>query len=84
MITKKHYTLDGRHPEDAIYKERMLIQEFQRMLDRRFENLAQDLRLTEEGENLLFDYIYNNGDEDIEFEDYLSRLDVDYSEIFKK
>lgn len=84
MITKKHYTLDGRHPEDAIYKERMLIQEFQRMLEKRFDNLVQDLRLTEEGENLLFDYIYNNGDEDIEFEDYLGRLDTDYSEIFKK
>lgn len=84
MITEQHYTRLNEHPEDRIFKDKEYINRLQKHIDEVYEKLALDLRLNEEGKDLLFDYLYNC-DEDIEFEDYLYKLGFRYDEIaFKK
>jgi hypothetical protein len=82
MIKKKHYTPQGEHPEDRIFRDKEFINRLQKHLDAVYEKLAYDLRLNEKGKDWLFDYIYN-WDEQIEFEEYLDRYDVEYAELIK-
>lgn len=81
MITKKYYTVDGEHPEDKIFRDKEYINRLQRHINSVFDLLAYDLRLNEEGKELLFDYIYNE-DKDIEFETFLENLGLRYDEIY--
>lgn len=81
-ITEKHYTSFGEHPEDRIFRDREYIQRIHRYVDSVYDLLANDLRLNEEGQEFLFDYVYNSED-NIEFEEYLERLNVKYCDLVK-
>jgi hypothetical protein len=82
-ITKEHYTKFKEHPEDRIFRDREYIQRLQRHIDSVYELLAADLRLNEEGTDWLFDYVYNEDNKDIEFEEYLEKYNVEYEDIVK-
>lgn len=83
MITKKHYTKDGRHPEDVIYQERQFIHEINKIIDSKFEKLTKDLNLNESGKDWLFDYIYNCDDETISFDEFLNEAGLEYTDFIK-
>jgi hypothetical protein len=83
MITKKHYTKDGKHPEDIIYHERQFIREINGIVNNKFEKLVKDLRLDEAGADWLFDYIYNCDDETISFDEFLNEAGLEYTEFVK-
>lgn len=83
MITRKHYTKDGRHPEDVIYQERKFIREINQIVNAKFDKLAQDLKLDEAGTDWLFDYIYNCDNESVSFDEYLAEAGLDYADIVK-
>ena len=82
-ITKKHYTHRGEHPEDRIYRDREYIKRLQEHIDYVYDLLKHDLRLNEKGNDWLFDYIYNEEDTNVEFEEYLAKYNVRYDELVK-
>ncbi len=81
MITEQHYTRQNEHPEDRIYKDKEYINRLQKHIDSIYEELARDLRLTDEGKEHLFDFVYNEDRKELEFEDYLNRFGYRYDEI---
>jgi hypothetical protein len=81
-VTKKHYTPQGDHPEDRIFRDREYIHRLQRHIDTVYDELEKDLGIREEG-NWLFDFIYNE-DRLIEFEDYLREHRIQYKDIVSK
>ena len=83
MITKKHYTKEGRHPEDVIYQERQFIREINKIIDSKFDKLTKDLNLDDAGKDWLFDYIYNCDDETVSFDEYLNEAGIKYTDFFK-
>ena len=85
MITEQHYTRQNQHPEDRIFKDKEYINRLQKHIDEVYEELARDLRVNMEGKDYLFDYIFNEDDNDLEFEDYLNKLGHRYDEMtFRK
>jgi hypothetical protein len=78
-ITEEHYTLDGDHPEDRIFRDKEYINRLQRHIDSVYELLAYDLGLNEKGKEFLFDYIYNE-DHELEFDEYLAKRNLSYDE----
>ena len=68
----KYYTPSNEHPEDAIYKVKTFINELQTVQEKYFARLVSDLQLNKTGEEFLFDYIYNSGDE--KFDDFCHYL----------
>jgi hypothetical protein len=82
-ITKSHYTKFDEHPEDRIFRDREYIQRLQKHIDSVYETLATDLRLNEQGTDWLFDYVFNEDNKDIEFEEYLEKYNVKYCDIVK-
>jgi len=80
-ITKEHYTKFNEHPEDRIFRDREYIQRLQRHIDSVYDLLANDLRLNQKGQEWLFDYVFNEGNNDIEFEEYLEKYNVKYKDI---
>jgi predicted metal-dependent HD superfamily phosphohydrolase len=80
-ISDKHYTPQGDHPEDRIYRDKAYIKRLQQHIDEVYTALEKDLNL-KENQNWLFDYIYNE-DENFEFEDYLSKYKVEYKTLVK-
>lgn len=76
-MNKIKYTPDGQHPEDAIFKAKTFINELQKVQEEYFIKLSKDLNLTKEGEEWLFDYVYNEPD------DTYDGFDL-YLEDFKK
>jgi hypothetical protein len=82
-MNKSHYTKDGRHPEDVIYKEREFIREINSIVNGKFEKLVKDLRLDEAGSDWLFDYIYNCDDETISFDEFLNEAGLEYNDFVK-
>jgi len=83
MITKKHYTKEGRHREDVIYQERQFIREINQIVNAKFDKLANDLRLDEAGKDWLFDYIYNCDNESVSFDEYLAEAGLEYTDFTK-
>ena len=80
MITTQHYSRLNEHPEDRIFRDKEYIKRLYKHLDDIYNEACRDLRLTDEGKDFLFDYIYNE-ERDIEFEDYLNDLGIRYDEI---
>ena len=78
-IGREHYTHQGEHPEDRIYRDKEYIQRLQNHVDCIYDSLAKDLKLNGKGYDWLFDFIYNC-DENIQFEEYLARFDVKYED----
>ena len=80
-INQNHYTSFGEHPEDRIFRDREYIQRLHRHLDSVYDLLANDLRLNQKGQDFLFDYVFNEDSNDIEFEEYLDKYGVKYEDI---
>lgn len=82
-MNKKYYTPDNSHPEDAIHKAKSFINELQKVQEDYFGKLITDLNLTKEGEDWLFDYIYNiSADEEYDdFSHYLESFKKKYEEM---
>ena len=81
------YTPEGKHPEDAIYEVKMFFNKLKDVQDDYFERLSKGLNLTEEGKDLLFDYIYNIDNENDEIDDfahYLETLNKKYQKLIMK
>lgn len=81
------YTSDGRHPEDVIHEFKTFINKLSEVQDDYYEKLCKSLNLNSEGENLLFDYIYNvnNQEQQVDdFVDYLENLNKDYEDFINK
>lgn len=79
VISKIHYTPQGDHPEDRIYRDREYIRRLREHMDEVYDSLEKDLGV-KEGDNWLFDFVHNE-DRNIEFEEYLAERGVDYAEI---
>ena len=82
----KNYTPDGQHPEDAIFKAKTFINELQKVQEDYFNKLVQNLNITKEGEDWLFDYVYNSTDEDKYdgFDHYLEDFKKKYDDMIVK
>jgi hypothetical protein len=80
-----HYTPNGLHPDDAIWKTQSFIRELSKVQDAYFQNLVEELKLTSKGADYLFDFIYNGNDDDDSFDsfaDYLSKYSrCDYEDL---
>ena len=78
------YTPEGKHPEDAIFEVKMFFNKLKDVQDDYFERLSNGLQLTEEGKDLLFDYIYNIDNESDQIDDffyYLETLGKNYKDF---
>lgn len=72
----------NRHPEDLIYENKKFISELSKVQDLYFTTLVEELGLNKDGEEWLFDYIYNASDESYEsFEHYLEQHGRKYEEF---
>jgi len=84
-MNKKNYTKTGQHPDDAIIKVKEFINELQKVQEKYYNDLVDDLNIDNELNDWLFDYIYNE-DADIElmFTEYLEDLNKKYEDFVKK
>lgn len=82
MITEQHYTRQNEHPEDRIFRDKEYINRLQKHIDEVYEELARDLRVNMDGKDYLFDYIFNEDDNDLEFEEYLNKHGKEYNRLF--
>jgi len=73
------------HPEDEIYKIKNFTNELRIVQESYFNNLVSSLKLTKEGEDFLFDYIYNHDFEEFDdFVDYLNSYNKKYEDFVIK
>ena len=80
-----YYTKTGQHPDDAINKIKVFINELQVVQEQYFKELVSELGIVGELDDRLFDYIYNE-EPDIElmFTEYLENVNVRYEDFVKK
>jgi hypothetical protein len=81
------YTPEGKHPEDAIYEVKEFFIKLLDVQEDYFQRLSNQLKLTKEGEEYLFDYIYNVNNENQQIDDfahYLETLNKKYKDLIKK
>ena len=78
------YTPQGEHPEDRIFKDRAFIKELEKVQYAYYEKLVADLNINKEGSDLLFDYVYNNDEESLSFEEWLHTISLSYESFIKK
>lgn len=84
-MNNKYYTPDGMHPEDAINKVKTFINELQNVQEEYFKKLVSDLSLNKDGEDWLFDYIYNVSDNDYDgFDHYMEDFKKKYEDLVTK
>lgn len=67
-LKKEIYTLDDRHPEDAIYEVTKFIRKLGEVQDEQFDKLCKNLKIPNSSTEL-FDFIYNSSEES--FDDYI-------------
>lgn len=77
---ESNYTPLGEHPEDRIFKDKEFINRLSEVQNSYFEKLSNDLKLSEEGSNLLFDYVYNE-EHDLCFDEWLAKLGINYQSL---
>ena len=63
-MNKSSYTNSNTHPDDEIFRVKTFINELQQVQETYYQALRQNLRIDEEGESFLFDYVYNADEED--------------------
>lgn len=63
-MNTENFTKSNRHPDDVIFETKAFLNELSKIQNQYFENLLQDLNLSEEGEGWLFDFIFNGDEED--------------------
>lgn len=81
-MNKSHYTLQDEHPEDRIFKDKEFITRLSTVQEETFQRLVDDLGLNKRGDELLFDYIFNENDQ-IEFSEYLEKFGIKYEDYLK-
>ena len=80
-----YYTFTGQHPDDAINKVKVFINELQKVQEHYFKELLNGLGITEELDDRLFDYIYNEEpDVELMFTEYLEDVNIKYEDFVKK
>jgi hypothetical protein len=63
-----------RHPEDLIFEKKKFITELSNVQEIYLSILVEDLGLNKEGEEWLFDYVYNSSEDEYDdFGDYLEK-----------
>jgi len=73
------------HPEDEIYKVKTFINELQKVQEEYFTKLVENLNLSKEGEDWLFDYIHNSDKNEFDdFQHYLNDFNKKYEDMIKK
>lgn len=84
-MNTKNYTKSNRHPDDAIFETKTFLNELSKIQNQYFENLLQDLNLSEEGEGWLFDFIFNGDEEDNKmlFTEFLEDRNKKYEDFCK-
>ena len=70
------YTPKGKHPEDAIYEVKTFVNKLQDVQEDYVQRLSKGLKLTQEGEEFLFDYIYNIDNKNREIDDFAHYLEI--------
>ena len=81
------YTPEGKHPEDAIYEVKTFINKLQDVQEDYVQRLSKGLKLTQEGEEYLFDYIYNIDNKNREIDDFAHYLEIlgrNYNDLINK
>jgi hypothetical protein len=78
----RHYTPQGQHPEDRIYADKQYINRLQEHMQHVFRRLTQDLRINKEGEEMLFDFVFNE-EKPMEFSDLLAQAGISYASLIK-
>lgn len=81
------YTPEGKHPEDAIHEVKSFFDKLTDVQNDYFERLSKGLNLTEDGKDLLFDYVYNVSNDDQKIDDfghYLETLNKNYEDLIQK
>jgi hypothetical protein len=63
-----------KEQQELIKKNHFLIQELGRMQELYFETLSDELGLNKKGNDLLFDFLFNQPEDKESFEDYLQKL----------
>lgn len=81
-MTEDYYTRQNEHPEDRIFKDKEYIKRLQKHIDEVYEELARDLRVNMDGKDYLFDYVFNEDDNELEFETYINKFGHRYDELF--
>jgi hypothetical protein len=71
-----------KHPEDEIFRVKTFINELQKVQDKYFQDLVSELHLTSEGEEFLFDYIFNETEDCDGFDGYINTLTDRYYNSF--
>lgn len=70
------------HPEDKIHKVKSFINELQLVQEKYLESLVKDLNFNDQGEEWLFDYIFNSNEKEYDgFDHYLSEFKKTYAEM---
>ena len=84
-MNTKNYTKSNRHPDDVIFETKAFLNELSKIQNQYFENLLQDLNLSEEGEGWLFDFIFNGDEEDNKmlFTEFLEDRNKKYEDFCK-
>jgi hypothetical protein len=73
------------HPEDQIHKAKTFINELEKVQEEYFTRLVENLDLSKEGEDWLFDYIYNSSENEFDdFQHYLNGFNKKYEDMTKK
>lgn len=80
----KYYTKTGQHPDDVINGVKTFINELQKVQDKYFDDLVDELNINEELNDWLFDYIFNeDSDIDLMFTEYLEDVNKKYEDFVK-
>jgi hypothetical protein len=85
MKKPKYYTKTGQHPDDAILKVKEFINELQKVQEKYYNELVDNLNIDDELSDFLFDFIYNeSADFDLMFTEYVETFDKKYEDFVKK
>lgn len=69
-----------QNPEDSIQLVKGAIKDLSTVQDECFKELVEVLTLNQEGDEWLFDYVFNCT-EDITFEKYISNYGIEYKDL---
>lgn len=82
----KYYTKSGNHPDDAINKVKIFINELQIVQEKYYAELINELNLKDDSlDEWLFDYVYNEDPAiDLMFTEYMEDKGKKYEDFVKK
>lgn len=81
----KYYTKSGNHPDDAINKVKIFINELQIVQEKYYAELINELNLKDDSlDEWLFDYVYNEDPSiDLMFTEYMEDKGKKYEDFVK-